>query len=85
MKHVQRRHFFVRDMIESFELTVPFVPTDENVADFFTKPMKNASKFLAFRKVIMNEPDVPRETALSVLRRHLEPRGGVSERSSHVA
>ena len=69
MKHVQRRHFFVRDMVESFELTVPFVPTDENVADFFTKPMKNASKFLAFRRVIMNEPDVPRETALSVLRR----------------
>ena len=27
MKHVQRRHFFVRDMVESFELEVPFVPT----------------------------------------------------------
>ena len=39
MKHVQRRHFFVRDMVESFELEVPFVRTDDNIADFFTKPM----------------------------------------------
>ena len=27
MKHVQRRHFFVRDVVESFELEVPFVRT----------------------------------------------------------
>ena len=32
MKHVQRRHFFVRDMVESFELEVPFVPTKHNAA-----------------------------------------------------
>ncbi len=38
MKHVQRRHFFVRDMVESLEIEVPFVPTDANIADFFTKP-----------------------------------------------
>ena len=34
MKHVQRRHFFIRDMVESFELEVPFVRTADNVADF---------------------------------------------------
>ena len=39
MKHVERRHFFVRDMVESFELEVPFVRTDDNLADFFTKPL----------------------------------------------
>ena len=33
MKHVQRRHFFVRDMVESFEIEVPFVPTKDNIAD----------------------------------------------------
>ena len=43
MKHVQRRHFFVRDMVESFELEVPFVRTADNVADMFTKPMKSAT------------------------------------------
>jgi hypothetical protein len=56
MKHVHRRHFFIRDMVESFELEVPFVRTADNIADFFTKPMKSASQFHAFRKTIMNEP-----------------------------
>ena len=55
MKHVQRRHFFVRDMVESFEIEVPFVRTDDNIADFFTKPL-DAKKFHAMRKLIMNEP-----------------------------
>ncbi len=57
MKHVERRHFFVRDMVEAFELEVPFVPTDDNPADFFTKPMKKASKFNEFRKIVMNIKD----------------------------
>jgi hypothetical protein len=57
MKHVQRRHFFVRDMVESFELVVPYVPTKENPADFFTKPMHNATEFIKFRRIIMNERD----------------------------
>ena len=38
MKHVERRHFFVRDMVEKFEIEVPFVRTEDNLADFFTKP-----------------------------------------------
>ena len=54
MKHVQRRHFFVRDMVESFELEVPFVPTERNVADLFTKPMKNATRFRELRNIAMN-------------------------------
>ena len=52
---LQRRHFFVRDMVESFELKVPFVRTADNLADFFTKPMKSASQFHALRKRIMND------------------------------
>ena len=55
MKHVERRHFFVRDMVEKFEISVPFVRTDDNIADFFTKPL-NASTFYAMRRRIMNEP-----------------------------
>ena len=43
-------------MVESFEIEVPFVRTDDNIADFFTKPMKTASKFYDFRRKIMNEP-----------------------------
>ena len=54
MKHVERRHFFVRDMVESFELEVPYVPTADNPADFFTKPVKNAARFRELRNAVMN-------------------------------
>ena len=57
MKHVERRHFFVRDMVEKFELIVPYVPTEHNPADFFTKPMKCATRFRELRKIVMNIPD----------------------------
>ena len=56
MKHVQRRHFFIRDMVETLELEVPFVRTADNVADMFTKPMRNANDFHKLRRIIMNEP-----------------------------
>ena len=42
-------------MFESLELTVPFVRTADNLADFFTKPLK-AKQFHAMRRLIMNEP-----------------------------
>ena len=55
MKHVQRHHFFIRDMVDSFELEVPFVRTADNLADMFTKPMKNAAEFHKLRRLVMNE------------------------------
>ena len=54
MKHVERRHYFVRDMVEAFELEVPFVRTHNNLADLLTKPMKNATRFRELRNAIMN-------------------------------
>ena len=51
---VQRRHFFVRD-VETFELEVPFVRTADNIADMFTKAMKNANDFHRLRRIVMNE------------------------------
>ena len=53
MKHVQRRHFFVRDMVKKEELVVPLVKTDVNPADFFTKAVK-APTFFKFRAEVMN-------------------------------
>jgi len=52
--------FFVRDMVEKFEIEVPYVPTDHNPADFFTKPMKSASRFrelCATTNIVMNIRD----------------------------
>ena len=56
-KHIARRHLFVRDMVESLEIVVPFVSTVDNLADFFTKPIFPASRFYALRGAIMNEPE----------------------------
>ena len=52
-----RAGYFVRDMVESHELVVPFVRTAENWADFFTKDLP-APQFFALRALIMNEPAV---------------------------
>ena len=52
-KHIQRRHFFVRELVEDFRITVPFVRSESNDADFFTKPLKS-SQFFALRDRIMN-------------------------------
>ena len=54
MKHVARRHYFVRDMVEAFEINVPYVSTHDNASDFFTKLLDD-SKFKKFRSILMNE------------------------------
>ena len=54
VKHMERRHFFVREMVEQGHIRVPFVGTADNLADFFTKPLP-ARQFLALRARIMNE------------------------------
>ena len=52
-KHVARRHFFIRDMVEAFELSVPLISTLNNYADSFTKTLKPGS-FSSMRSKIMN-------------------------------
>ena len=52
-KHILRRHFFVRDMVEKMEIKVPYVPTDKNLADIFTKPL-DPQTFERLRAAIMN-------------------------------
>ena len=64
MKHVSRRHFFVRDMVEAMEISVPLVRTDENIADFLTKPLPPKT-FYRLRAIVMNERNVPIATPTS--------------------
>ena len=52
-KHIQRRHFYIRDMVESQEIVVPLVNTQENDADFFTKPLA-PKRYKYLRRRIMN-------------------------------
>jgi hypothetical protein len=48
-KHVDIRYHFVREMIDKNFLSVKFVPTDQNIADIFTKNLDN-KKFEFFQK-----------------------------------
>ena len=55
MKHVERRHFFVRELVEDHKIRVTFVTTVKNIGDFFTKPLP-ARSFFPMRDTIMNVP-----------------------------
>ncbi|UYV82166.1 hypothetical protein LAZ67_21001203 [Cordylochernes scorpioides] len=39
-KHIDIRHFFIRDLIKDGKLSFVYVPTEENPADLFTKNLK---------------------------------------------
>ena len=52
-KHIERRHFYVRELVEDMKITVPFVASADNLADFFTKPLA-ARVFFPMRDRIMN-------------------------------
>jgi hypothetical protein len=52
-KHIARRHFYVRELVEDFQISVPFVASADNLADFFTKPLV-AKVFFPMRDKIMN-------------------------------
>jgi hypothetical protein len=39
VKHIDIRHHFIRDCVENGEIIVHYVPSSENLADVFTKPL----------------------------------------------
>ena len=51
--HINIRYFFVTDRIEAKDVSVQYCPTQEMVADFFTKPLHGVL-FQKFRNEIMN-------------------------------
>ena len=55
VKHIERRHFYIRECVEEQKITVPYVNTVDNLADFFTKPL-DAKDFFRMRDIIMNVP-----------------------------
>ena len=55
VKHIARRHFWIRELVEEGQLVVPLVATEFNLADFFTKPLP-PKRFISLRNSIMNIP-----------------------------
>ena len=60
-KHIDRRHFYVRECVENMQLWVPFVKTVDNLADFFTKPL-TSKNFYRMRDILMNVPSHASDT-----------------------
>ena len=39
MKHIDIRYHFIREAVEDGQIRMKYVPTDQNPADIFTKPL----------------------------------------------
>jgi hypothetical protein len=75
-KHIDRRHFWVRELVENMRISVAYVNTVDNLADFLTKPLPSKT-FFAMRDKIMNVPLCSRLGA-SLKCSSLRSRGGVA-------
>ena len=54
-KHIDVRYHFIREAVEDGKVSVVYVPTDENPADIFTKPLAKA-KFRQFVELLGLQP-----------------------------
>jgi len=48
-KHIDIRHNFIRDLVESHVVSLSFLPSDNQLANILTKPL-NGSRFESLRK-----------------------------------
>ena len=51
-RHIDIRYFFVKDRVKKKEVEIVYCPTEQMLADYFTKPLQG-SLFIKFRRVIM--------------------------------
>jgi hypothetical protein len=51
MRHVERRHNFLRDHVEKGDIEMRYIDTERQLADIFTKPL-DSSRFADLRREI---------------------------------
>jgi hypothetical protein len=56
-RHIDIRYFFIKDRIDIEDIDVQHCPTEQMLADFFTKPLQG-SLFRKFREVIMGHKHI---------------------------
>ena len=39
-RHINIRYFFIKDRVDQAELKIEYLPTEDMIADFFTKPLQ---------------------------------------------
>jgi hypothetical protein len=52
IRHLERRHYFLRDHIEKGDIEMRYIDTERQLADIFTKPL-DSSLFAALRGKFM--------------------------------
>jgi len=52
-RHINIRHFFVRDRAQAGEVSVKYIPTEDQIADLLTKPLQG-SRFRSLRDKLLN-------------------------------
>jgi hypothetical protein len=56
-RHLNIRHFFIKDRVHAVELNVKHCGTDDMIADYFTKPLQGR-QFMKFRDLILGIADI---------------------------
>jgi energy-converting hydrogenase A subunit M len=51
MRHVERRHHFLRDHVEKVDIEMRYIDTERELADIFTKPL-DSSRFANLHREI---------------------------------
>ena len=54
-KHIARRHFKIRELVQEAAIRVKYVASSDNIADIFTKPL-DKKQFLFLRAKLLNLP-----------------------------
>ena len=58
-KHISIRHHFVRNLVESGEVSVEYCPTEDMIADVLTKPLNKQKHYYLRRKMqVLNSSEV---------------------------
>jgi len=52
-RHINVRYYWVKDRVDSGDIQIVYLPTEDMVADIFTKPMQG-QKFLNLRAMLLN-------------------------------
>ncbi len=52
-RHINIRYFFVKDRVDQGKIKIEYCPTEDMVADFFTKPLQGAA-FKKFRDQVIS-------------------------------
>jgi hypothetical protein len=52
-RHINIRHFWMKERVDMGELSIVYLPTDDMIADILTKPLQG-EKFLKLRELLLN-------------------------------